>query len=323
LIDPQSDYNKRRSTMLEMLIRYASKGYIVQRDAIDDYESDWLEPEIGGIKRIKDIGMYKVEEVQSVSPDLIRDAQESKILIDEISSVNKSVKGQAEFSNEPARAFIAKRDQGMQSLQHLYDNLDFSSKILFGNSIKLVQAFDTEEKILRLVNEDTNEPEEVGINQEVQAISPYGEVVTQIMNDLSVGEYDVEISNAPYGNNAREVEYLKVLDLYNLVKEVDPQKAAQMFPIMVKLNDSSVKQELMKIFSPEQQQQNLTPEQQQAMQEEQQAMNMQRDLALEELALKNEKLKVEIEEKEIGNKGKLIENQGKKVSIASKLFRGS
>lgn len=243
LIDPQSEYNKSRSTMLEMIVRFVSRGYVVEGDAIEDYLDDWENPKIGGYKRISDINKFKTEPEINPNQGLWMYANESKQLFDEISGWNRAARGREESSNEPAKAYIAKRDQSIQMLQHLFDNQDQSQLIVGNNGISYIQKFCTEQRILR-ITEDVDKPETLTINQRIKILDR-GRIIEQVLNDVTVGEFDCQISHAPYGVNAREMDFLKLNMIYREAKELDKGIALKLFPVFVKASDSAYRTEIL------------------------------------------------------------------------------
>jgi len=74
LVDPQADFNKSKSLILELLGRYANKGWVMDENAIDGLEGDWKTDRIAPYRRVRAgyMGMIKPEEGQTISPDLLR-----------------------------------------------------------------------------------------------------------------------------------------------------------------------------------------------------------------------------------------------------------
>ncbi|MDH0200707.1 hypothetical protein [Comamonas aquatica] len=111
--------------------------------------------------------------------------------IKSVSGVNDSMQG---FDREDvaARAIEKKRQAGATStLSKPLDNLTRSDFYLARGILGLVQRFYTEPRILTITGDDmTGEAEEVAINQP----SETGE----ILNDLTIGEYDVVITSVPH-----------------------------------------------------------------------------------------------------------------------------
>lgn len=241
LIDPQSDYNKRRSTILEILVRSQSLGWTVEAGAIDGFEDEWLNRKIGSYKRVNKGFWGRVQEDQPIriAPELLQDTQESKYLTEEISGVSKASKGMQESKQETGKLFLAKKEQSDQMLSYLFDNIDTASLMVGRNVIDYVQVYMKQEREIRLT-EDADNPEFLKVN--IRAFDG------SILNDLSVGEYDVDISQAPYGKTQREVEYLKLVDIMEFIVKVNPQAGMLILPILVKASDTPYRGEILTIL---------------------------------------------------------------------------
>ena len=238
LIDPQNDYNQRRSTMLEMIKRLMLAGYIAEEDAIGEYEDSWINRRIGQIRYVKKDALNKIKPDQpfTIPPSLYNEAQESKLLINEISGVTKTTKGQQEASNETGKLFLAKKEQSETMLLPLFDNLDLSMQFVGKNAIDYIQHYMKEERMIRIV--DDGKPSEILINQRT---------VFGIKNDVSIGEYDIEISQQPYGKTARQESYLELVDLINFISEKYPQTVPFLIPILIKASDNPYKDKLLTV----------------------------------------------------------------------------
>ncbi|MCU7518543.1 MAG: hypothetical protein HF307_19400 [Ignavibacteria bacterium] len=119
----------------------------------------------------------------------------------------------------------------------------------------------------------------------------------EIKNDVSVGEYDLEISQEPYGRSARQLEFAKLYDLMTFLSTIDPVFVQASIPLLIKASDTPYKNDLLQLVNSLQQQKMM---QQQALKQQQQAMNqpdpMQQQAQqaqLERQGLENEKIGIE------------------------------
>lgn len=309
LLDPQTDYNKRRSTMLEMLVRFSNLGYLVEEGAIDGFESDYTSKEIGGYKRVHigRIGSVKPEEYPHIPPELFRDAEETKYLIEYISQTPKAVRGMDDDQGQSGKLFIAKKDVSIQMVQHVYDNLDFASVQVYQNELPLIQKFMTMPRIFRIINPSPGEEQYLEVNQPEVAVEN-GKVVERIKNDITIGKYDIAVSDAPYSHTAKELEFLKLVDLMRLALEVDPAAAQKMFPVVVRASDSAYKNDFLKALGGMAGQQDREAQIQSAMAALQQAFQQ----------LELDKGKAEVQGKQIQNQKDVVETQGKSLDNQKK-----
>lgn len=109
-----------------------------------------------------------------------------------------------------ARAIEKKRQAGSTStLSKPLDNLTRTDYYLARNILGLVQSFYTEPRILTITDgSPMSEAEEVPINQP----TPEGE----ILNDLTLGEYDVVITSVPHRETLEDSEFEQAVALREL-----------------------------------------------------------------------------------------------------------
>ena len=241
LIDPQSDYNKRRSTILEMLMRLNALGTVFEEGAIDGFEDQWTNKTVGGNRFIRQGYWERWKNDQSVTipQEFYIENQESKALLEEISGVPKAARGMSESREETGKLFLAKKQQSELSLTYLFDNYDTSTLQAYRNMVDLIQIYMTEEQEIRVLDEEDN-PFFFKINEQV---------LGEIKNDVSIGKYDVVISQQPYGSSAREIEYMKLLDIIKfIVESAGPNAAILALPILVKASDSAYRNELLLVL---------------------------------------------------------------------------
>ena len=240
LFDPQSDYNKRRSTTLEILMKTIGIGTVMEEGANDGFEDEWDGKEIGGVKHVKKNfwGKWKQEQAPQIPIGLYKDMEESKILFPEISGVNSANRGQTDSKQETGKLFIAKREQGEQMLGYLFDNLEASTLHVGRNAVDNIQHYMTEEREIRIAG-DFDNPTWLKINQRT---------VQGIVNDITISKFDLTISQTPYGRNMREIEYLKLLDIVKFTAEINPQAGMLMLPILIKASDTPYRSEIVGIL---------------------------------------------------------------------------
>ena len=104
-------------------------------------------------------------------------------------------------------AIRAKQNRGVIMIQVPLDNLRKARQYLAESILHCIQRFYTEERVIQVTNEDDplKPREEMVINQP----TPEG----RIINDLTLGEYDVIISTAPARDSFDEVQFAEALNL--------------------------------------------------------------------------------------------------------------
>ena len=160
------------------------------------------------------------------------------------------------------------------------DNLRKSRQYLAEKVLNLVQSFYTEERVIMVTNElDPLKPREpIAINQP----TPEG----QIINDLTLGEYDVIISTQPARDSYDEMQFAEAINL---------RQAGVMIPddAIIEYSHLGKKGELAKRIRSMTGQEPPTPEQAEAMQVQQQIQMQQLSLEIAKLEAEVAKLQSE------------------------------
>ncbi|MGA7720666.1 MAG: hypothetical protein WCA84_05745 [Ignavibacteriaceae bacterium] len=251
LIDPQSDYNKARSTKLELLQRYVNRGWIMDENAIIGVEKDWETNRIAPYRRVRTgyFDKVKPEEGQSISADLIRETSETPMLIETLSNTGGSIRGQAAAGQERSgKHFQLKRNQEEKSFSYLFSNIENSTKVVGEVALAIIQNRCTTERIFRItrdVDPSVKEPYDITANQKQFALDESGKIVSRIVNDLTIGEYDIEIDTTPYSSTAREIEFQKMSELFEAAAKIDAKKADALLPLIVKMGDFPLADEIL------------------------------------------------------------------------------
>jgi hypothetical protein len=126
--------------------------------------------------------------------------------IQAISGINDSMLG-SDSAEVSGIAIQAKQNRGAVMIQVPLDNLKKTRQYLAEKVLDLVQNYYTEERVVMITNEeDALKPSEPMVINEV---TPEG----QIINDLTLGEYDVVVSTAPARDTFDELQFAEALSL--------------------------------------------------------------------------------------------------------------
>ena len=212
LLGPQELLNKATSQELHVINTTANSGWKVKAGALTNMTVEELEhkgAQTGLVLEVNDMeGVDKISPNQ-VPTGLDRVTFKAEEHIKSVSGVNDSMQG---FDREDvaARAIEKKRQAGSTStLSKPLDNLTRSDFYLARNILDLVQTFYTEPRILTITDgSPTGDVETVGVNQP----TPEGE----ILNDLTIGEYDVVITSVPHRETLEDSEFEQAVALREL-----------------------------------------------------------------------------------------------------------
>lgn len=110
-------------------------------------------------------------------------------------------------SNETSGRAINAREQQMQSAHYaLVDNLAESIRYAWRIIIDLIPHYYDTQKVIRVYGDDDRPKEPVTINQPSGQIATneFGETVQKLLNDVTVGRYDVDIDMGPSFRTQRQ-----------------------------------------------------------------------------------------------------------------------
>ena len=215
-------YNKKKNTENEQIMRSIKNGWMVEEDTLvdeDELTSNRLAPIIH-VKKGRGGGIEPIDNSQ-VSNSIMALAQDDMALVDVITGIGKNAMGIQEESSESGVA-IARRVRQSDVMQEvLNDNATFAMLQVAKNTYSYIRKYMTQERILRLEGDDLQDTQ-VAINQRNIKLEN-GQVVTEILNDVTVGEYDITISKAPYGREAKDNEFNKLMMLNQGLGTLNPQ----------------------------------------------------------------------------------------------------
>ena len=154
LRDAQYLYNRRKVIELDILESQINSGFKYKPDSLVNPKDIYLQGQGRGLAIKQDAQMTDVEQIQapSVPQSMI---ELSKILgeeIQQISGVNEELLGSA-IDDKAGILAMLRQGAGLTTLQILFDQLDYSQKLLGRLYIDLIQSNFSPGKIQRIINE--------------------------------------------------------------------------------------------------------------------------------------------------------------------------
>lgn len=253
LLDPQREINKRRSQFLHMINKMANRGWFHRVGSLDANNK----------RKLQDMGStpgvsieYSGEKPEPWATDSIPSTifELDKLYSDDIkfiSGINEAMMAVDLPASTSGRAIELRQKQAVVQIADLFDNLKDTEKrvvrILWGERGRpgLIPQYFTEEKTMRITTSN-GEQKTVTVNQRVQdrpniPLTPFGnpfaQTVERVLNDLSVADFDVIITDSPATPSQRAAEYYALLELRKAGVEIPPH-------IIVDSYDFSHKEEL-------------------------------------------------------------------------------
>lgn len=160
--DPQTELNKRRSKMVDILDNQLNSGWIAKTNSISNPTSLYKSGQGQVIFLKPEAQMTDVQRIESASipPSMFQLEAEFEKDIMEIAGVNSELFGMAENDGVETAGILSKMRQsaGLINLQDLFDGLRESQRLLGQKTLKLIQLNYTPEKI-KLITKQELTPE--------------------------------------------------------------------------------------------------------------------------------------------------------------------
>ena len=273
LLSPQEQLNKIASQELHIVNTTANSGWMVESGSLVGMTADDLEEHGAETGLVLEYarGTTPPQKIgaNQIPTGLDRIAQKAALNIKTISGVNDSMLG-TDSAEVSGIAIQAKQNRGAIMIQVPLDNLRKSRQYLAEKILNLIQTFYTEQRVIQVTNEDDplKPREEMVINEQ----TPEG----QIINDLTIGEYDVIVATAPARDSFDETQFAEAIALRQ-AGVVVPDDA------IIEYSHLARKGELAKRIRQMTGQEPPTPEQQEAMAQQQQVQMQQLQLEMAKL----------------------------------------
>ena len=223
LIDPQREINKRRIQALHILNTTGNGGGWMEEDAMTDRQKEdfkkngnipghYSEVLPGAISQ----GKIMERAVGALPQGVLQAEQQAGQDLVEISGINEALMGVDIPNNASGRAIELKQKQAITHIAPMFDHLRTAkekiAQLLWGeeDSPGVVPQFYTEDKVYRV--EGVNGQQFVRVNQQVIARDPLGNAVHKVLNDLSVGTFDIVVSDVEASTTQRQAQMWSLVD---------------------------------------------------------------------------------------------------------------
>jgi hypothetical protein len=223
LIGPQELLNKVSSQELHITNTTANSGYITQAGTLVNMTAAELEQKGAQTGLVIEVKGPVGDAIQKITPNQVpsgldRISFKAEEQIKTISGISDSMQGM-DRADVAAKAIQAKKQAGATNLVKPLDNLVRTDFIIARNVIDIVQEFYTEERLMTITHDQvTGESETFTINQPNpvpetgEEESPYEEII----NDLTMGEYDVVVTSVPRRETLEDSQFEQAVALREL-----------------------------------------------------------------------------------------------------------
>lgn len=193
MLSPQDMLNKTSSQELHVVNTTANSGWQMEEDQLVNMDEDELQARGAetGLVIVRRKGSNPIEKIQpnQVPTGLDRMGFKADEWTKEISGASDSKRG-FDRADVSSKAITAKQKAGSINFAVPLSNLVRTRHLVARNVIDIVQEYYDEERLFRVTSERLGGPdEEIRVN----ITTPEG----TIMNDLTMGEYDVAVTDVP------------------------------------------------------------------------------------------------------------------------------
>jgi hypothetical protein len=210
LLSPQEQLNKITSQELHIVNTTANSGWIVESGSLSGMTADDLEEHGAetGLVLEYNRGSTPPGKIppNQIPTGLDRLGQKAARNIKEISGITDAMLGM-DSPEVSGVAIQAKQGRGSLLLQVPLDNLAKTRQYLAEKVLQMIQTYYTEERIIQITDE--SDPYKPRQKLKVNEMTPEGMVI----NDLTIGEYDVVVGTAPARDNFDEMQFAEAIEL--------------------------------------------------------------------------------------------------------------
>ena len=210
LLSPQEQLNKIPSHELHIVNTTANSGWIVESGSLSGMTADDLEEHGAETGLVLEFNRGSTPPGKippnQIPTGLDRIAQKASNNIKQISGIGDAMLGQTspELSGVAIKSL---ENRGSLMLQVPLDNLAKTRQYLAEKVLSMIQTYYTEERIIQITDE--SDPYKPRQKLKVNQMTPEGEIV----NDLTLGEYDVIVGTAPARDNFDEMQFAEAIEL--------------------------------------------------------------------------------------------------------------
>jgi hypothetical protein len=212
LISPQDMLNKTLSQELHVINTTANSGWQMEEDSLVNMDPEELEQRGAetGVVLVRRRGTLPLEKItaNNIPTGLDRMSFKADEFVKELSGASDSKRG-FDRADVSGKAIKAKQFAGSVNFAKALFNLVKTRKLVARNVLDIIQEHYTEERVFRVAPARLGgDTEEIRVNVQ----DPAGAVV----NDLTLGEYDVAITDVPLNDTFEESQFDEALRMKEL-----------------------------------------------------------------------------------------------------------
>jgi len=210
--DPQDELNKRRSEGLHHATATAHSAWLIEDGSVNEREFKRDASQPGAFLKYKRSTGRPPQQITAgqIAPDYLAAIQMADQDIRMASGVNADLLGIAGDSESSGKAIALRQAQSTKAIGMYGDNFRFFERDLALKEIRAIQKIYTQPRMLRVLGEGGVEG---GAQFKTVAINIRDQATGKIINDLSIGKYDVAIGNQPDTETQRQTDFYEMVDM--------------------------------------------------------------------------------------------------------------
>lgn len=217
LRSPQEQINKGESQELHIVNSTSNGGWQMEENSLVNMSSEELERSGAkpGLVIVRRRGSQPLDKIfpNTVPSGISNLGNKATSHLIGVSGVNEGMLGSTP-QNVSGRVVDHKKQSGQSQLQMPFDNLERTRKLLGRIVLSIIQDYFTEARVLRYTASDSPEDEDLILNQ----VNAAG----QIVNDVSLGRYDIVVTTRPKQDVYTDYEFAELMALQEAGVAVPP-----------------------------------------------------------------------------------------------------
>lgn len=210
--DPQMMYNFWRTAMTESVAMAPKAKWLMAEGQDEGHENEWARANQSAMAVLR-YRQTDTEGAQAPIPTRVQPELPPEGMMVSASAISNDLQAvlgifdpqtNAKQGVKSGRAVMAEQGQSEQSNFHLYDNLTRSIKFFARQALDLIPKIYDKKRITRIIGED-GKPSMATLNEPVEKMNDQEEAIESILNDVTVGNYDVVMDVGP-GYNSKRME---------------------------------------------------------------------------------------------------------------------
>ena len=251
LRDAQYLYNRRKMIELDILESQVNSGWVYEEDALVDPNDVFMTGQGKGIA-VKQGRLGSVQRIQcaTLDPTMVQLSQQLGSEIMQISGVNEELLGAA-TDDKAGILSMLRQGAGLVTLQKLFDQLDYSQKLLGEIIVEMIQANFRPGKIKRITSEEPS-PQfaqkafqkydieiSAGLNTDTQRQLAFAQMMELQAAGVPIAPEDI-LEASTLQNKSDLIENMKKREAMQ-AQQMQQQQAMQLEVLKAQINDLNSK----------------------------------------------------------------------------------